>query len=240
MEGAAPAAPAVTSSSDRGRAGARPSNAARLATAVLHRPPTAHNTPMVAVNSTMLPLGTPAPDFRLAGHGGQTRRPRRLSRRAGPAGDVHLQSLPVREAHPRRAGARSRATTSARGRGDGRHQQQRRQRLSRRSAGEDGRRSAGARATSSRTCTTRRRRWRAPIAPPARRTSSSSTASAGWSIAASSTTAGRAASGRSPAPTCAPPPTRCSPAPRRAREQRPSIGCNIKWKTGAAPDYFPR
>ena len=23
-------------------------------------------------------------------------------------------------------------------------------------------------------------------------------------------------------------------------EQRPSIGCNIKWKTGAAPDYFER
>ena len=23
-------------------------------------------------------------------------------------------------------------------------------------------------------------------------------------------------------------------------EQRPSIGCNIKWKTGAAPDYFTR
>ena len=23
-------------------------------------------------------------------------------------------------------------------------------------------------------------------------------------------------------------------------EQRPSIGCNIKWKPGAAPDYFPR
>ena len=23
-------------------------------------------------------------------------------------------------------------------------------------------------------------------------------------------------------------------------EQRPSIGCNIKWKSGAAPDYFDR
>jgi hypothetical protein len=24
-----------------------------------------------------------------------------------------------------------------------------------------------------------------------------------------------------------------------AEDQRPSLGCNIKWKPGNAPDYFP-
>jgi len=73
--------------------------------------------------------------------------------------------------------------------------------------------------------------------PPALRIFSCSTPAASWSIAASSTAAGRATTfrdwcrsaaavdavlaGRSVAP-----------------EQKPSIGCNIKWKAGNEPDYY--
>ena len=58
------------------------------------------NEGMAATESTMLALGTPAPCFRTAG---RRVRPhhfaRQLRRQAGPAGDVHLPALPLREAH---------------------------------------------------------------------------------------------------------------------------------------------
>ncbi len=43
---------------------------------------------------------------------------------------------------------------------------------------------------------------------------------------------------RSPATTWRPPPRRCWRAARSPEDQRPSIGCNIKWKPGNEPDYF--
>ena len=55
---------------------------------------------MALTESTMLDLGTAAPDFALHRCGQrQDRSPRRLSRQEGAAGDVHLRALPVCEAH---------------------------------------------------------------------------------------------------------------------------------------------
>ena len=66
-------------------------------------------------------------------------------------------------------------------------------------------------------------------------------ASAGWSIAASSTTAGPGTSvpvtGRDLRAALD---AVLAGTPRLGAEQKPSIGCNIKWKTGNAPEYFPR
>ena len=98
--------------------------------------------------------------------------------------------------------------------------------------------SPGRRASRSRTCSTRRRRWPRVIMPPARRTFSCLTRIGGWFIVGRWTTAGRAAR---------PPVTGADlraaldavlegePMPE---EQKPSMGCNIKWRAGNEPDYF--
>ena len=55
---------------------------------------------MAQTESTMLELGTLAPDFALTDVvSGEDGAPRRFSREEGAAGDVHLRALPVREAH---------------------------------------------------------------------------------------------------------------------------------------------
>ena len=58
-----------------------------------------------------------------------------------------------------------------------------------------------------------------------------------WCIAASSMRAGPKTAFPLRAAICGPPPTPCWPESRPAT-QKPSMGCNIKWKRGNAPEYF--
>ena len=58
-----------------------------------------------------------------------------------------------------------------------------------------------------------------------------------WSTAARWTTAGPATASPSPARTSAPRSTPSLPAGRSIRTRSPSIGCNIKWKPGNEPSY---
>ena len=146
---------------------------------------------MALTPSTMLPLGSPAPDFRLPDTDGrfverdEFRHVRRVTRR------LHLQPLPLRQARsagPRGLGRR----VSNAGSRDRRHQFKRRRKLSRRSSGVDGARESGSRLHFSRICTTNPRRSRTPIKPPVRPISMSSTGTGCWFIAARWTQAGRA------------------------------------------------
>ena len=59
---------------------------------------------MVRTPSTMLPLGTPAPDFQLMNVDGREDIAQGLWRRAGAVGDLHVQPLPVRHPCGQRAG----------------------------------------------------------------------------------------------------------------------------------------
>jgi len=56
---------------------------------------------MARTPSTMLALGTPAPGFRLPDFDGRMHALEDFPRLARVARGVHLQPLPVREAHPR-------------------------------------------------------------------------------------------------------------------------------------------
>ena len=183
-----------------------------------------------------------------ARHAGAAVRPARLRRPAArarrlrgfprAAGRVHLRALPVREARARRV-RELRARVRRRAGSPSSRSTRTTSRRTRRTAPTRCARRRDRRATSSRTWWTRTSRWRRPTAPPARPTSSCSMRAGGSSIAGSSTTAGPAddrpvtgadlRTGRR---------RRARRAARGLRDQRPSIGCNIKWKPGAEPDYY--
>ena len=70
---------------------------------------------MALTPSTMLALGTPAPDFRLPDPDGRTVALSDFASAPGAARDVHLQPLPVREARARRSSRGSRREYEERG-----------------------------------------------------------------------------------------------------------------------------
>ena len=90
------------------------------------------------------------------------------------------------------------------------------------SPAQDGRGSRSSAATRSPICTTRRRRWPRRIARPARPTSTCSTRTASWSIAARWIPAGPAATFPSPARTSARRSTPCWPASRSRPTRSPA------------------
>ena len=93
-------------------------------------------------------------------------------------------------------------------------------------------------ATRSRICTTKRRKWPRRIGPPARPISILFDRDRRL-VYRGQFDGSRPDSGiPSPAPICGRRSMRCSPARSRSEKQRPSIGCNIKWKPGNEPDYF--
>ena len=122
--------------------------------------------------------------------------------------------------------------------GGGGHQFEQPGHASGRFAGADGARSGKPRLHVSVSCSTKRRTWPKPTARPARPIFMCSTRTRSSSTAARWTTAGPTPAFRSPAAICAPRSTPCWPASRLAEKQKPSIGCNIKWKAGSEPDYF--
>ena len=100
------------------------------------------------------------------------------------------------------------------------------------------RRRRARRATPSPICLTRTKRWRRRIRRPARRTSSSSTVTAGLPTGDSSTRAVREAE----VPVTGEDLRRATAAVIDGEPvpagQVPSVGCNIKWKPGNEPAYF--
>jgi hypothetical protein len=184
---------------------------------------------MSLTESTMLSLGTIAPDFALTERSDrQDRPPRRLLRPEGPARPLHLHPLPLREAHQSGPG-RARQGLRRQAHRHRRHQQQRRKPTPP-TAPPDSSSRLRPSASSFPTCTTSRSPWPTPTRPPAPRTSFSSTAifrlvyrgqfdssrpGNGVPVTGEDLRAAidLVLAGK-PVPT----------------EQRPSIGCNIKWK----------
>ncbi len=177
---------------------------------------------MALTESTMLELGTTAPDFALTDVvTGKTVRRDDFRGQEGPAGHVHLRPLPLCEAHregPGRAGQGLRRQAYR----HCRHQQQRRRHPSRRLAPPD---------------SSSRRQHSASIFPylydetqaVARAYKAACTPDfflfdaeiTAWFIAANSTQAAPATASPSPAKTCAPLSTWCSPASRCPRTSVP-------------------
>ncbi len=130
---------------------------------------------MVLTPSTMLPLGTKAPDFSLPNVDGKTRLAGRSRRRQGLSDRVHVQPLPVRDPRGRPSWPAWRSEYQKKGRRRCRHQRQRRRHAPGRLARADGARSRNARLHVSVPLRRDRRTWPKPITPPARPTSTSST-----------------------------------------------------------------
>ena len=162
---------------------------------------------MALTESTMLELGTIAPDFALTDvvTGNTVRRDDFRGKKALLVMFI-CAHCPYREAHRKRPGALGKdyAAQASRHR---RHQLQRCNHPSRRQPRRPQTAGRDLRLRAFPTSTTKRRPWRTPTRPPARRTSFSSTAISAWSIAASSTPAALATASPSPAKTCAPPST---------------------------------
>ena len=176
---------------------------------------------MALTPSTMLPLGTTAPDFQLPDTDGKiVSSP--TSRTLRAAGGFHLQPLSVCHPHPRAACATWPTITRSAERWRCRHQLQRREKFSRRQPGQNEGRSES-------------RRLHFPVSlrrePGGRQKLSRrlhagyfscSTAAAASFIAASSTPAGRATAFPSPAKICAPHWTPCLPENPPRNSRRPA------------------
>ena len=192
---------------------------------------------MVRTPSTMLPLGTKAPDFSLVNVDGRTVSLADFERSAGAAGDLHVQPLSVREAPGRSRSRSSQPSTWPRA----------------------WRWSASARTTSPTTRPTRPSRWSprpksAATVPLSVRRDAGSGQGVSRRLHARFLPVRRRQQARLSRPVRRQPAGQRHPGHRRrpagghrrrarrrrsrANKQRPSIGCNIKWKPGNEPDYF--